>query len=318
MFRKTLCLLLVGAGSADALVIPGQNGTGAGNTTQATLNTHITTNSLPLFPYWNNVIPVSDSSGIYLGASGSYGWVLTAAHVTQLTPNVQTLTISGMNYLVRQNVPLGPQDLRLYRIGGEIGDPALPALPNVTLDATTPTAGTSLLSFGRGERTEGTLNSATSSDAQLAGNPTYFDWVGSGGSMRWGTNATTNLPPWMGPAVPTATVGSTLDFFSIFDDPGSPNYLNATEAAFAVGDSGGPAFSVDGGIWQMSGWNLHLFTDPGTGQPGSTTGFGNVMGYGNVATYRNDIQAAMIPEPSSIACLGLGAALLGVRRNRKW
>ena len=309
---------MVGAGSAYALVIPGQNGTGAGNTTQPTLNTYITTNSLPLFPYWDNVIPVSDSSGIYLGASGSYGWVLTADHVTQLTSNVQTLTIAGTNYLVRQNVPLGPQDLRLYRIGGEIGDPVLPALPNVTLDATTPTAGTSLLTFGRGERTEGTSSSATSSDAELAGNLTLFDWVGTGGSIRWGTNVTTNLPPWMGVGpVPTATVGSTVDFFSIFDDPGSPNYLNATEAALAVGDSGGPTFSVDGGVWQMSGWNLHTWSGPGIGQPDSTTGFGNVIGYGNVATYRNGIQRAMTPEPTTIACLGLGAALLGARRNRK-
>jgi len=322
MFRKPLFVLLLTVASASALVIPGQNGTGAGNTTQATLNTYVSNNLLPVFPYWNNVISVTDSTGIYLGATGPYGWVMTAAHVTQLTPNVQTISVGGTNYLVHENVVPGLQDMRLYRIGGELGDPVLPALPNVTLDSTTPAAGTSLLSLGRGERTEGTLGSAASSDAQLGSDPLYFEWLGTGGSLRWGTNVSANLPAWMGASGSTAPVSnppySTVNFFSIFDDPGVGNYLNATEAAIAVGDSGGPAFSVDGGVWKLSGWNLYTWSDPATGQPNSgTTGFGNVAGYGNVATYRNSILSAMVPEPSTIACLGSGLALFGMRRNRK-
>jgi hypothetical protein len=150
------------------------------------------------------------------------------------------------------------------------------------------------------------LGSPISSDAQLGANPTYYEWAGTGGTMRWGINASTVLPAWAGPPVPLAIAGSTVNFFSIFDDPGSGNYLNALEAGFAVGDSGGPAFTLDGGVWKMSGWNMISASDPGTGQPGSTTGFGNLQGYGNVATYRANILAAMVPEVSSTGLLALG------------
>jgi hypothetical protein len=115
--------------------------------------------------------------------------------------------------------------------------------------------------------------------------------------------------------VALATVGSTVNFFSLFDDPGSGNYLNALEAGFAVGDSGGPAFTLDGGVWRMSGWNMITASDPGTGQPGSTTGFGNLLGYGNVATYRNNILGAMVPESTSLGLLALSLFGLFVRRR---
>jgi hypothetical protein len=318
---STFLLLHLGATLASAVVIQGPNGSSTGNITQASLNAFTTAVSAPAFPYWNNVIQVSDSSGTYLGSSGAYGWVMTAAHVTPLGVGSSTITVNGTPYLVRDSQPVGLNDLRLYRIGGETGDPALPGLPNVLMSTASPAAGTSLLDFGRGSRLEGTVNSATNSDITLAPgtDPNYYEW-GSASNMRWGTNATIMLPPWLGSPTPnlTATVGSftTNLIYSSFDDVGSGNYLTATEAHFAVGDSGGPAFGLNAGTWQLTGWNLYTLTDPGNpSQPSNTSGFGNLAFYGNISSVKGAIDALAVPEPAHNLLIVLTASVL-LRRKR--
>lgn len=313
---KHLLLLTIGISittRASAVILAGPNGTAGGNAAEPSLTSYITTNSLPSFPYWNNVVPVSDASGVYLGN----GWVMTANHVTALTVNLSTITVSGTPYIVRQSQQVGTQDIRLYRIGGGLGDPALPALANIAVDASAPGLATGFLTFGRGNRAEGTLNLATSSDSQVSGSPANFEWAGAS-TMRWGANSVEALPVWTGDAPgPYSTLGATSVFSSTFDDPGSGNYLNANEAGHSVGDSGGPLFTVDAGVWVLSGISLAVGADPALGQPGSTTAFGNITVYADLATYKSSIDAITnIPEPSLAGLLGLGG-LLGVMGRRK-
>ena len=237
---------------AYSLVIPGPNG--VANSTEASLDSWTSANSQPEFRYWDNVVRVNDASGIYLGASGSFGWVLTAAHLNLLTPGSGTITVNGSSYLVNDSRQIGTQDLRLYRIGGGESDPPLPGLPNISIAGTSPAIGTTILDFGAGERVEGTSNSA--SDTDIAQTPgvlsSHYEWAGAG-ALRWGTNTTSAPPAVCGPkpGQPTATIFlntsiyDTQIFTSCFDAPAAGGNQMTTEAGLAVGDSGGPVFSVN-------------------------------------------------------------------------
>lgn len=320
--RAPLILLALSVAQLQALVISGPNGSAVGNTTQGSLNSFASANSLPAFPFWGNEIQVSDASGVYLGKNDNFGWVMTAAHVSPLGVNTGVIIVAGTAYTVRDMVTIGTADIRLYRIGGALGDAPLPVLPNVLMATTSPSVGTSLLDFGRGSRVEGTANNAFDSDiSQPPGtNASYYEW-GSASAMKWGTNQTTVLPGWLGPPLANANflVGpyTTNLVFSLFDDEGAGNYLDATEATLSVGDSGGGAFRLNGSNWELSGINLYVDNDPAhTGQPGGTSGFGDASFYGNIAAYRSDIITAMIPEPSAVLLI-LGYGLAAVTRRRR-
>ena len=321
--RASLFFLALSLSPLQALIISGPNGAGAGNTTQASLNGFVSGHSLPGFNFWRNQIQVSDSSGIYLGRNDNYGWVLTAAHVSPLVVNANSIVVAGTAYAVRDVITIGSADLRLYRIGGNLGDAPLPSLPNILFATASPSVGTDLLDFGRGRRLEGTANNASNSDiAQGPGtNPNYYEW-GSPSGMNWGTNRSTVLPGWLGPPLANANflVGpyDTDLFFSRFDDAGAGNYLDATEATFSVGDSGGAAFRLNGLNWELAGLNLYVDQDPThPAQPGASAGFGDAAFYANLATYRNDIIAAMVPEPSAtILMLGFGL-MISAKRHRR-
>ena len=58
------------------------------------------------------------------------------------------------------------------------------------------------------------------------------------------------------------------------------NFDNNTESNTAPGDSGGPAFVVNGGLWELAG--INSFT---TGTAGLTT-FGNYSGYNDIARFQ--------------------------------
>jgi hypothetical protein len=296
-----------------ALVIAGPNGTGAGNTTQASLNAYTTATAKPVFPYWQNVIPVSDSSGIYLGNVGGYGWVMTAAHVTS-PPFANIITVAGTPFTIRDNIQVASTDIRLYRIGGEIGDSALPPLPNVPITTGSPPIGTAILDFGRGGRVEGTASSNANSDiANAPGtNATAFEWAPAASApMRWGTNVTASTSIFAGSTTPFILIpglSSTDSFVSTFN-PSPGSYLTSTEAGLSVSDSGGPVFVVNGGAWQLAG--LNAFT---TGDAGLTA-FGDYSGYNNLASYAPAIAALMVPEPSTASLAAL--VLLGLTRRRR-
>jgi hypothetical protein len=318
------CFLLAAAYPVHAVVIAGPNGAASGNTTQGSLNSYTTAQSLPAFPNWDNMVTVNGASGVYLGTANGSGWVITAAHVGQLAVGSGTINVGGTNYMVHSGQNIGTADLRLYRIGGELGDPSLPAMSNVIMATTAPSIGTNLLDFGVGARVETTANSATNSDAARApgSNATYFEW-GSASLMRWGTNFSIPLPTQYGGAgEATATfvaAGYTTNlFYSSFDDPGSPNYLTTTEAHLASGDSGGGVFALNGGNWELVGWNAYVDIDSvntTNGQPGSTSGFGNYAFYGNLPDVKPLLQAAMVPEPSGMMLSSMAGMFL-LRRRR--
>ena len=125
------------------IIVGGPNGYGLGNATASGLQSDLDTRSLPAFLFWNNLLRVADSSGIYLGrnATTGRGWVMTAAHVTELFTGTDSITVMGQSYTVRDSRIIQHTDstgtfntdIRLYAIGGQSGDPALPALPAVPL-----------------------------------------------------------------------------------------------------------------------------------------------------------------------------------------
>ena len=71
----------------SAVIVGGTSGLGNNNNTEGGLASHLASASLPAFPYWDNLVRVSDASGVYLGMNPSTqrGWVLSANHVSPAT-----------------------------------------------------------------------------------------------------------------------------------------------------------------------------------------------------------------------------------------
>jgi hypothetical protein len=128
-----------------------------------------------------------------------------------------------------------------------------------------------------------------------------------------------------GPTVFEIAINTTGHYFSLgyaatggsYDTTGSYNFINLVESA-PVSYSGD--FEV-GALTAL--WNLENTTSTGTGylENGDpvtlyTGAGGNIMYFDNIAV--NATTAAAIPEPSSLALLGIGSVvLLGLRKSRK-
>lgn len=290
---------------ATAVIVGGSSGTGNNNNTQAGLDSYLSTASLDAFPYWENLIQFNSASGVYLGynASTQRGWVLSADHVT----SASTVTIAGNTYTVSGSGTLvGSTDMRLFEIGGDITDPALPSLPSIPLASILASSSETALMLGRG------YTSDTSSP---------YSWVSPGTSaangIRWGSNtveftATVNLGTAMAPNLQPYIVTD-------FDDSGD---AGATEfdAQGATGDSGGGIFVLRSGVWELAG--IAHFVDDGpdfleeiaTGDDTvNPSEYGDFTAYSDVfskVSTINGITGTLIPEPGStvltlLACLTL-------------
>ena len=112
---------------------------------------------------------------------------------------------------------------------------------------------------------------------------------------------------------------------SDFDSPGdannslgsgsSPTPLDL-EGMVAPGDSGGPVFIEEGGIWYIAG--VHSFlADPGppTGNGQVDARYGDIMGSTRVSSYAGWINS-VVPEPASMTALAIGLIGLLARRRR--
>lgn len=287
---------------SHGVIVAGTSGMGNNNDTESGLSSHLSNDSLPAFPYWQNLVRVGNASGVYLGynPNTSRGWVLSAEHISAPT----TIAVNGSTYTVQSGIRIGTSDLRLYEIGGG-SDPALPNLSSITLASGAATNGDFVLMFGRGF-----TNSTTSP----------YTWETPGGSdlngMRWGTNTVTQL----------ATVDGNPYIVTNFSDTLSPS-VTAFEAQGALGDSGGGLFIYRSGQWQLSG--IAHFVDDGPDfleLESSPTGdgtvdpsqFGDFTAYSDVYSHLVSIQGitgTIIPEPSSLLLLLSGVGLM-LRRKR--
>jgi hypothetical protein len=200
------------------------------------------------------------TTGVYLGG----GWVITAGHV-----GAGEIALGGVSYPPVQGSwkPLrgqspAPPDLGVFRV-----DPA-PGLPPLEIARRGPGVGEALLlvacGLGRGERIE------------WQGRP-GFRWEPVN-VRRWGRNrvAATGLE------IPGSGV-STAAFATLFT-PGDPE-----EAQAALGDSGGGAFVLRGGSWQLAGILFAVENHPG--QPPQTSLEGNASYAADLSRYRDEIEA---------------------------
>ena len=99
----------------------------------------------------------------------------------------------------------------------------------------------------------------------------------------------------------------------------TPILPNDREAGIGGGDSGGPSFVNMYGELMLVANNT--FSGRFTGQTPGTFGtyFGGILmsGYAGFLHTATDGRATLVPEPGSIALLGLGALLIGGARRRK-
>ncbi|GAB4239663.1 MAG: hypothetical protein OHK005_01250 [Candidatus Methylacidiphilales bacterium] len=87
---------------------------------------------------------------------------------------------------------------------------------------------------------------------------------------------------------------------------------NTLEGGTAPGDSGGPTFVLDGGVWKIAGvtsWG----TNPRLTGGGTNNGLYGDLTYATRVSAHEDWILATIPEPSTYALLVLAMGLIGVR-----
>jgi hypothetical protein len=323
--------MLITSLSAPAVIVAGASGGGdtSNNTTRAQFEAEL---GIPL-PIYDNVIPYSDASGVYLGYNASTRdvYVLTARHITTNVTAGSSILIDGLTYNRQSDGMDGyghlvGGDLRLVRYNR--GDLAVPNLPAIPISTTVPIANTSLLVAGFGKnRTENASTDSSTSDATSTIVGTGYHWTSN--IKRWGTNVIEgeflDLLESTGPV--TGTTGTfsmgpydTVGFMTDFDAPGSGEWLSSNEAQGSVGDSGGSAFQYDGSQWLLTGIYSSIVTF--VGQESETAAFGNLSLLTDVATYSGGINTALggatlVPEPAAPAILAMFAFLRLVGRRRR-
>jgi hypothetical protein len=299
-----------------AVVVAGANGGGntSNNTTAGQMAAQL---GLANADFYNNVLPYSDATAVYLGWAqtdvGPRAFLLSAMHITLSN----TMLINAVSYSVTRE-SIADSDLALLSLTNIDG--IMPPLPVMNLAGSTPAIGTDVIMAGLGkERVQDATTDGDVSDAiAINGNEGYTTITPQ--VMRWGTNTTirANGPPGTpAPTTTTISVGDrpTVSFRTQFDEPVDGEWLTTSEAQAVVGDSGGAAFDFDG--------NLRGIMVAVDGSSGDLAVFGDLTLFADVATYRDDIDNAigyaLIPEPSTTALLLVGAgmaALFAFRRRR--
>ena len=246
-------------------------------------------------PVITNVGARGGLSAIYLGN----GVVLTANHV-----GAGDVTFEGTVY------PYVPGTaIQLANPDGTYADLLIfevyprPDLPDLDIAALSPVFGSVLLVAGNGLDRGDPL--VWDPNGSYSPGPTGgYAWAPTS-HVRWGTNNVEVYPS-------GGKVFNTRAFGSYFD-AGRP----MPESQAVTGDSGGGVFALSPlGEWQLAGVILGIVQY--SGQPGSTTFYGQRPYYADLAYYDPQIDDAVaLPEPERM--LTPGAALLGwlgARRRR--
>ncbi len=149
---------------------------------------------------------------------------ITAKHVGGAIG--QSITLDGQSRTVVRFFDDGASDLRICEVREAFTSwaPVYRGSSEV---------GKSLVVFGRG-LTRG-------AEVRDVGTNTLrgWQWGGAGGTLRWGQNTVSALRS-------NASMGQQL--YSVFDSTGSTN-----ECHLSIGDSSGPVFVQDGGVWKVAG-----------------------------------------------------------------
>jgi hypothetical protein len=282
--------------SASAVIIVGGNGSG-----------NISAPSPD--PGWDHVGLCFGSSGggtaIYLGNQ----WVLTADHVGagSVTFGSTTYGMVSGSAVRLQNADLSYTDLLMFRISS---DPGMSALA-ISSTAAAQNWAITMIGDGLDRATDLTtwyvhthVNPWDWREAWFAeANATAdgYKW-GSGRTQRWGTNVISD------PGV-TASYGygDVSGFGAAFDFDAGDN-----EAISAGGDSGGAVFYNNGTSWRLAG--VILAYAHYSGQPGSTSVFGDATFAADLSVYRNQI-VSLVPEPATLSLLALGSLVFLCRSS---
>ena len=249
--------------------------------------------ALGALPAYDSVGKLDRSGDITSGVLIDPLFVLTAKHVVPggAAANAFTFTIGGFDYTSAGYSLSGTDDLAIIQLALPVTN-VTPALV-YTGSAEVGKLAT-LVGFGQGG--VGTTGAS-----------------GARGTKRGATNtisATTD------PNLYTTGrwLYSDFDSGSPFDSYFSPFTQTADEGLIAPGDSGGGTFATIDSLNYLIGIHSSVWFYGSTNS--NPYDYGDISGDVRVSTASSFIQS-VVPEPSGIACLALGLAVLGARRHRK-